>query len=190
MTFRQILAQEFAPYAALTADQLERLHEHFKLLRRWNAKLNLTRILDPVEAARLHYCESLYLGLRLPRGPLRIADVGSGPGFPGLPVAVLRPDCQVTLIESHQRKAVFLREATRALPNVRVVARRAEDLARDPQESFDWVVARAVAPRDVLNLPLAANFALLVGLEDAHSLGGEPLPWGQGRFLAVVPRGT
>ncbi len=126
---------------------------------RWNKKLNLTRITDPKQAWERHYLESIRLAHQLPPGPLKIADVGSGAGFPGIPIAVVRPECQVTLIESRQRKAVFLREATRDLPNVRVLPMRAEDV----KESFDWVVSRAVRPEDVLKLKLASNFALMTG---------------------------
>ena len=126
---------------------------------RWNAKLNLTRITDRAEAWERHYKESIYLANKLPPGPLRIADVGSGAGFPGIPIAVVRPECTVTLIESHQRKAVFLREATRDLPNVHVLAMRAEEVT----EKFDWVVSRAVNPEEVLKLRLAPNIALLTG---------------------------
>lgn len=182
MSFREIVAREFP----LSARQLDLLEAHYELLVRWNAKLNLTRI-DSVEAAaQLHYCESLYLGSKLPVGSYGIADVGSGAGFPGTPIAVLRPECHVTLIESHQRKAVFLRESTRDLPNVTVFSGRAEDLTA----RFDWVVSRAVTPGDVMALPLAEKFALLVGPEDAQKLGGTLLPWGKGRFVASVPRGT
>src|ERR1035441_7985957 len=94
------------------------------MLLRWNQKLNLTSIRNREEAIQRHYGESLFLGMRLPPGAWKIADIGSGAGFPGFPVAVLRPDCQVTLIESHQRKAVFLRESSRKQPNIRVLARR------------------------------------------------------------------
>ena len=183
MTFRQIVDQEFP---GLTPQQLEQLQNHYDLLVKWNPKLNLTRITATEDAAKLHYCESLYLGRCLPEGPLSIADIGSGPGFPGVPIAILRPECRVTLVESHQRKAVFLRESTRELPNVTVFSGRAEDL----KTRFDWVVARAVTPEDVLRLPISDNFALLVGPEDAERLGGRPLPWGKGRFVASVPRGT
>lgn len=175
---------DFQRYAPLSAEHIARLNAHFELLVRWNAKLNLTRI--TADAEHLHYCESLYLGRALPPGALRIADIGSGAGFPGIPVAILRPECRVTLVESHQRKAVFLREATRDLPNVNVFAGRAEDL----RESFDWVVSRAIRPEDVLKLTVCRQFALLVGPEEAGKLGGFPLPWGQGRYLASVPRGT
>ena len=126
---------------------------------RWNAKLNLTRITDRAEAWERHYKESMFPAHKLPAGPLRIADVGSGAGFPGIPIAIVRPECHVTLIESHQRKAVFLREATRDLPNVRVLGVRAESVT----EQFDWIVSRAVSPEDVVKLKLAPNIALLTG---------------------------
>ena len=182
MTVRDIVSREFP----LSDKQLDQLQAHYDLLVKWNAKLNLTRIESVEQAALLHYCESLYLGSKLPPGALRIADVGTGAGFPGTPISILRPECHLTLVESHQRKAVFLRESTRELPNVKVFAGRAEDL----NEQFDWVVSRAVTPEDVLKLPISKQFALLVGPEDARKLGGTPLPWGEGRYLASVPRGT
>ena len=112
----------------LTVKQIDLLEAHYNLLVKWNARLNLTRIDSVEEAVRLHYCESLFVGTRLPAGPLRIVDVGSGAGFPGIPIAILRPECTVTLVESHQRKGVFLREASRNLKNVTVVTARAENL--------------------------------------------------------------
>ena len=142
-----------------TSSQKLALDAHYELMLRWNAKLNLTRITDRQEAWERHYLESIFLARQLPPGPLRIADVGSGAGFPGIPIAVVRPECTVTLIESHQRKSVFLREATRDLPNVRVLAMRAESV----QETFDWIVSRAVSPERVLKLNLAPNVALLTG---------------------------
>jgi 16S rRNA (guanine527-N7)-methyltransferase len=184
--FRELLFQEFLPYATLSSEQLQLLEDHFKLLLRWNRTLNLTRIDDPEEAVRFHYCESLFLGLKLPAGPLRIVDVGSGAGFPGIPIAVLRSDIELTLMESNQRKAVFLREASAQLTNARVLACRAEDCT----ETFDWMVARAVSAPEVLRARLAPNWALLVASkdvpEDSEVLA---LPWGRDRVIAV-PRGT
>jgi 16S rRNA (guanine(527)-N(7))-methyltransferase RsmG len=178
--FRELLAREFAPYGSLTTEQIDALEAHYSLLTQWNARLNLTRIESIEEAVRLHYCESLFLGTRLPTGPLRIVDVGTGAGFPGIPIAILRPECNVTLVESHQRKGVFLREAGRNLKNVSVVTERAENLKAD----FDWLVSRAVLPRDLLKLKLANNLALMVGGEEVPgSNQREPLPWGTGRYL-------
>src|SRR2546423_8657954 len=121
------------------------LAKHFDLLQRWNKVLNLTSVHGMEEIIERHYCESLFLAKHLPPGTLRVADIGSGAGFPGLPVAVLRPDCNVTLIESHQRKSVFLREASRDFPNVNVIAKRAESI----DARFDWAVSRAVKYSDI-----------------------------------------
>ena len=176
----------FADFA-LTAEQEAALEAHLELLMRWNQKLNLTSIRNREEAIERHYCESLFLGSRLPAGALRIADVGSGAGFPGFPVAVLRPECAVTLIESHQRKSVFLREASRTLANVRVLAKRAEDV----DESFDWVISRAVSYADLAPFlkRLAPNADLLSGAEIPPDVlgfewdGPVALPWGNQRWL-------
>jgi 16S rRNA (guanine(527)-N(7))-methyltransferase RsmG len=186
--FRELLYREFSGFAALSTEQLDLLEEHDRLLRMWNKKLNLTRIHDFSEAVRLHYCESLFLGLALPAGPLTVADIGSGPGFPGIPVSILRPDLNVTLIESDLRKAVFLREAARRLPNVRVLGIRSEACT----EVFDWLISRAVSAREILRLPLAPNFALLTGAASAPA-GAEIIksPWGRNRVIALgVSRGT
>lgn len=165
------------------------LEAHLRLLEKWNRKLNLTSE-DSVER---NYGESLFLADHLPPGSLRIVDIRSGAGFPGFPVAVARLDCQVTLIESHQRKAVFLKEASRGIANIVVLAKRAEDV----NEEFDWAISRAVSYRDLeQNLRrLAPCSALLTGLEPPPpSLGFEwneaiPLPGSRQRFLRVS-RGT
>ncbi|MGH9658601.1 MAG: 16S rRNA (guanine(527)-N(7))-methyltransferase RsmG [Bryobacteraceae bacterium] len=135
--FREALERLAGP---LSEVELDRLEAHYNLMVRWNRRLNLTRIIEPEEAARRHYAESIALARELPRGALRVADIGSGAGFPGIPIAVVRPECSVCLIESHKRKAVFLREATRDLPNVVVIAERAESV----RATFDWVVSRGV----------------------------------------------
>ena len=141
-----------------TPEQAARLEAHFELLTRWNRALNLTRIRDRAEAIERHYNESLFVARHLPSGPLRIVDIGSGAGFPGFPVAIVRPECSVTLIESHQRKAVFLREASRKFPNIQVVCGRAEESG----ETFDWAVSRAVSYADLRETPGAAGRACCV----------------------------
>ena len=173
--FKSLLGLEFSPYGTLTGDQLALLEQHYQLLLRWNQKMNLTRITSLADSVRYHYCESLYLAQSLPKGALRIVDIGSGAGFPGIPVAIYRPDCEVHLMESHQRKVVFLSEAPRNFPNTRVLGFRAEDIT----ESYDWMISRAVRPEDVLKLKLAPNVSVL-GTE------GEKLPWGESRALFHV----
>ena len=176
--FKSLLMSEFSPHGALTSDQLDLLDQHYRMLQRWNPKINLTRISSLEDIVRFHYCESLYLGSYLPARPLRIVDIGSGAGFPGIPVAIYRSDCEVDLVESHQRKAVFLREATRNLSNVRVLAKRADDLVG----SYDWMISRAVRFENVLRLNLASNIAVL-GTD-----GEKKLPWGESRSLFHVER--
>jgi 16S rRNA (guanine527-N7)-methyltransferase len=146
--------------------------------------MNLTSVKDPAEIVQMHYCESLFLGTQLPPNSLSIVDVGSGAGFPGIPLAILRPDFQVALVESNQRKSVFLRETTRQLPNVRVIPQRAEQVS----EVFDWAVSRAVnyCQIQVSLRRLAPNIALLAGEDcpgDRFTWKKIKLPWGSHRFL-------
>jgi 16S rRNA (guanine527-N7)-methyltransferase len=182
--FQETLVREFLPYGVLTPDQLAHVELHFELLSSWNKTLNLTRITTLEDAVRLHYVESLFLASKLPKGPLRIVDIGSGAGFPGIPVAIFRPECSITLVEAHQRKSVVLREAARGLTNVSVESVRAQEIT----EEFDWIVARAVDPREVAALKQAPNLALLVGEKDGRDLGEgwelQKLPWGEGRVIA------
>ena len=159
------------------------LEAHYLLLQRWNKALNLTRI-DSIDR---NYGESIFLARHLPAGPLNICDIGSGAGFPGFPVAAVRPECHVTLIESHQRKAVFLKEASRSQPNITVLAKRAEEV----QATFDFAISRAVSAKDLaFILQLAPNVALLAG-EDTPCIPGIswdppiPLPDSLNRYLWI-----
>lgn len=183
--FRELLLREFEPYGSLSPKQLDQLESHYELLRSWNRRMNLTRIVSVEDAVRLHYCESLFLAGALPSGKWNVVDVGSGAGFPGIPLAVARPDCSVTLVESHQRKSVFLKEVARDIENLRIRAVRAEDVS-DP---FDWMVSRAVSPREVMALNLAARSAVLLGEGDSKGLGPSwevrRVPWGRARSLAM-----
>lgn len=178
--FRELLSEEFP----LTTRQLDQLEEHFKLLTLWNKRLNLTRITDPKEAVYLHYCESLFLARMLPTGQHRVVDIGSGAGFPGIPFAVYRSECSVDLVEAHHRKSVFLREATRSLSNVTVRAERAESL---PVNQYDWLIARAVNPKEVLSLRLAANIAILMSADFRDPVPScvTKVPWGQNRVVGL-----
>jgi 16S rRNA (guanine527-N7)-methyltransferase len=155
--------------------------------------MNLTTVGSGPETVIRHYCESLFFGAHLSAVQDRISvlDLGSGAGFPGVPVAVLKPRWQVMLVESSQRKAVFLRESTRHLDNVRVVPQRLENLA----QTADWVVARAVDPMEILsNIPrLAANVGLMLTEPDflliqtkSHIAWADPvrLPWGDRKICA------
>ena len=183
-------------YVSVTDDQATVLFEHYELLKRWNQRINLTSIKEPDEIVVRHYAESLFFAVHLPdaRAGTTIADIGSGAGFPGVPMAVLRPDWSVTLVESHQRKAVFLRESTRGIQNVRVIAERAERLTAQ----FDWIVSRAVSPQSVLALvpKLSRRVGLLVSHSELDAIGfvlsnAIPIAWADQEICAFnVSRGT
>jgi len=181
---KDLLAAKLAGLTELTPLALDRLESHYQYLLRWNQKMNLTTITDPAEVAERHYAESVFAALHLPAGLPSIADIGSGPGFPGAGIAAARPDIQVTLVEADIRKMAFLKESTRGWGNVEVLHRRAEQIAG---RHWDALTARAVRPADVRKLlPRLAPIAyLLVGEEDIQ---GEAirLPWGDNRYLDTV----
>jgi 16S rRNA (guanine527-N7)-methyltransferase len=120
------------------------LETYLDLLLRWNARINLTAIRQPEQIIQRHFGESLLLAGQVPRGTSTLLDHGSGAGFPGLPIALARPEIAVTLSESHTRKSSFLREVIRLLNlgNVSVHAGRTESLPADLR--FDAVTLRAV----------------------------------------------
>src|ERR1700692_2118267 len=138
--FAELIQKELQPWLTLSDDQVRHLWKHYEILLRWNERINLTSIPSGEEMVIRHYCESLFFGAHMPSEAPSILDLGSGAGFPGLPMAILRPAWKITLLESHQRKAVFLRESSRGLPNISVLARRAGSVS----EHFAWLASRGV----------------------------------------------
>jgi 16S rRNA (guanine527-N7)-methyltransferase len=132
---------------SLSDEQHSQLSRYLDLLLAANETMNLTRIENRVAAEVGHVGDALTLLPFLPRGPHRLADVGSGGGVPGIPLAIARPDAMVLLVESTQKKAAFLKSAIAelGLKNVSVSSWRAEDVGHsNSRESFDVVTARAV----------------------------------------------
>lgn len=119
-----------------------RLLDYLALLDRWNKTYNLTAIRDPREMLSKHLLDSLSMWPHVRDG--KLADLGTGPGLPGIPLALARPGLQVTLVESNGKKTRFLREVVRqlGLPNVRVLESRAE--AVDEPGAYDQITARAM----------------------------------------------
>jgi 16S rRNA (guanine527-N7)-methyltransferase len=200
--FSQLLECELNQWVHLSAVQISQLYQHYDLLVRWNQRMNLTTVKPGRETVIRHYCESLFFAAHVQAtgdqpDNVSVLDLGSGAGFPGIPMAVLKPDWQVTLVESSQKKAVFLRESSRHLQNVSVLAQRMESLVAHG----DWVVTRAVDPREVLLIVprLATNVALMLGEDDLSSIHrdsriawAEPirLPWGDRRICVYGRRST
>src|ERR1700674_916022 len=111
-------------------EQVLQIQQYIRILLQWNDKVNLTAIRDPLEILYRHFCESMYAAAAVPVENGRLADVGSGGGFPGLPLKILCPDLRVFLVESSIKKVTFLAEVTRelGLKDVQVLARRYEEL--------------------------------------------------------------
>ncbi len=168
---------------------------YLALLLKWNAKTNLTAIRDEEGILSRHFLESILCARLLPPGIATLLDFGSGAGFPGLPIALLRPEIAVTLAESQNKKAAFLREAVRTLEvKVAVHSARAETLA----PRFDCVTLRAVdnmqqaIPAALERLATQGSLAVLTTLEDCSSI--QSLAEGTSRLQwlpsAPLPRGT
>lgn len=126
-------------------DQVLQIQQYIKILLAWNEKINLTALRDPLEILYRHFCESMFAGVSVPIEAGRLADVGSGGGFPGLALKILRPGLQVFLIESNLKKATFLAEVIRelGLTGAQVLVRRYEDLGEEIAP-LDYVCSRAL----------------------------------------------
>ena len=133
------------------------------LLLKWNDAMNLTAIQDPLEILYRHFCESMFGASLIPAGGGRLADVGSGGGFPGLPLKIARPDLEVCLIDSNVKKATFLAEVVRelALPRARVLVSRYEELDEE------------VAPLDIACSRAVGEFAQFLKWAASERIGAE-----------------
>lgn len=125
--------------------QILLIQRYMKILRHWNEKLNLTAIRDPLEILHRHFCESMYGAVSVPIESGRLADIGSGAGFPGIPLKILRPELELLVVESNIKKGTFLAEVIRELEltNSRVLINRYEELSED-LAPLDYVCSRAV----------------------------------------------
>ena len=139
----------------LTENQYEQFQKYFELLEEWNEKMNLTAITDESGVALKHFADSLSLlnFVDIPQNS-SLADVGTGAGFPGVVLKIARPDIKLTLIDSLNKRLVFLGEVCAQLGiEAELIHSRAEDGAKDEKlrESFDFAVSRAVARMNVLS---------------------------------------
>lgn len=169
----------------LKAEQAERFQVYMEMLMEWNQKLNLTAITEPDEIVEKHFLDSLTVltACKLKEGA-KLLDVGTGAGFPGLPLKIARPDLELTLLDGANKKLNFLGEVCGALGlDAKRIHKRAEEAGRDAafREGFDVVTARAVASLNVLAeycLPLVKMKGFFVAMKGP----------GAGDELAVAQR--
>ena len=142
---KQYLKNILPTHLTLSPKMLDQMDEHWELLLEWNERVNLTAILDPRDAAHLHYLDSLAAIEHGLEGP--VVDMGSGGGFPGIPLAIAMPKTQFTLVEPRRKRVSFLRTAISrlGLKNVKIAMARAEHGTAEP---FRSLVTRATFSDD------------------------------------------
>jgi len=128
-----------------TEEQVLQIQQYMRILLIWNEKVNLTAIRKPLEILYRHFCESMYAAEAIPVKNGRLADIGSGGGFPGLPLKIMRPDLQVFLVESNIKKVTFIAEVIRelGLSGAQVLGGRYQELAEEVAP-LDYVCSRAL----------------------------------------------
>jgi 16S rRNA (guanine527-N7)-methyltransferase len=178
---QEILRQGAANFdLTLTGTQLSVFEDYASALIAWNRRVNLTRIVEPDEIAIRHFLDSLAVRVALPPGSesFSLIDVGSGAGFPGVPLKIACPEIQLTLLEATGKKTAFLHHLIEVLKltSVTILAVRAEEAGRQPdqRERYDVAVARAVAA-----LPVLAEYTLplvKVGGRIIAQKGPDPAP--------------
>ena len=195
--------------AVLSPAQLQSISTYIDILQRWNARMNLTAIRSEEEIVTRHFGESLFAARHLfpTVSPVvsgfAVADLGSGAGFPGIPIKLWAPEISLTLIESNHKKATFLRELTRALTltDINIQNARAETL---PVHSFDLVTLRAVERFETILSTAAGlvvpggHLALLIGATQVPAASSLlptlnwsdplPIPNSGSRLLAIATR--
>ena len=158
---------------SLTAAQLNSLNQFAEELKKWNRKINLTAITDDDGIAVKHLVDSLSL-LKVVQGPGRLLDIGSGGGFPGIPVKIVRPDLDIVSVDAVVKKISFQKQAVRLLNLVGFNAMhvRAETLSADYSDYFDWVVSRAFSdiPSFVaMGLPVLKHDGRIVAMKGRNA---------------------
>ena len=133
--------------------QVEKFYKYMNLLIEWNEKINLTAITNPKEIIVKHFIDSILIGKCIKNGST-IIDVGTGAGFPGIPLKIFNESYKITLLDSLNKRTIFLKEVidVLGLKNVEIIHGRAEDYAQDNKyrEMYDYAISRAVAPLNVL----------------------------------------
>lgn len=139
---------------SLEEEQIKQFYQYMKLLLEWNEKINLTAITKPEDIILKHFIDSLTITKHIPKNA-KIIDVGTGAGFPGIPLKIVRKDLTVTLLDSLNKRINFLGEVIQQLrlSNIQAIHSRVEDFAKNKKyrESFDYATSRAVANLSTLS---------------------------------------
>ncbi len=161
------LLEEFGLYE----DKISKFERYLNLLLEWNEKFNLTAIIDKDEIEEKHFIDSIELVKYFDLKNKTLLDVGSGAGFPGIPLAIVEPSLQITLLESNGKRVSFLHEVVKELElkNVSIIQGRAEELGT--REKYDIVTARAVKELNVL-LEICFYLVKVGGLFIAYKSSG------------------
>jgi 16S rRNA (guanine527-N7)-methyltransferase len=200
--FRSALVAAVAGFGLdpLTEEQSAQLEKHYAMLAKWNQRINLTRIVGARDAAKFHYAESLF-GAQFIDGSRAVLDIGSGAGFPAIPLAVARPDVQVTALEANQKKSLFLNEAKYelALANLKVVTARLEEV---DWAGYEFLMSRAldhaeaIWPSVIERLSAQQRLMLYCGPDQVAKLEGQfkykiethSIPHSEARIIAIFSR--
>ena len=194
------IARLLAPFGAVSAGELQQFRGYLELILKWNAKFNLAAVREPEQIVTRHFGEGVFAAGYVLPGAGTLMDLGSGVGIPGVPIAIMRPELMVTLVEAHGKKAAFLREVVRSLGLRATVRAERAELVR---ERFDVVALRAVERMGEM-LPVARSRireggSLLVLAGAATTFEAEGVVWeefavpGAARSVlrvGTVPRGT
>jgi len=174
----ETIESNLRPYGvSATALLCDQIRIYIDLLLRWNQRTSLTAVTEPIEILRFHFGESLLAVSTVPIRHGRLADVGSGAGFPAVPIRMVSEQLSVVLIESNQKKATFLMEIVRALELEHVDVRRSrmEDISLS-DDKIDFITARALGIDDEFlnwahnSLNIAGSVALWLGDSDANRI--------------------
>lgn len=212
---QQLTSAVSAAGLVVSPSQAEQFQAYLELLTEWNQKMNLTALKDPEEITEKHFLDSILIlkYFDIPQGA-SVIDIGTGAGFPGVPLKIMRPDLQLTLLDGLNKRLIFLNELLKEISlSAEIVHMRAEEGGRKPElrQKFDFATARAVARLPILCeycLPFLKKggvFAAMKGpnikeeLQSSHNaikqLGCEPLlvreytlPGGDGRSLVFIRR--
>jgi 16S rRNA (guanine527-N7)-methyltransferase len=191
-----------APFQFIpSADQIIKVREYIRILLRWNQSISLTTVVDPVEILARHFGESIFACSLLPVENCRLADIGTGAGFPGLALKIACPSVRVVLVEPNKKKCAFLNEVMRTLElnDVEVIASCFEEIRARP-DFANIITSRALGGfSDLLrwakgSLSHRGHIVLWLGSEDSTKVSSEPgwiwqpavrIPESQRRFILI-----